>query len=232
MAILRIDLLLVKGISYFSDIDAKIIPYSLDEATRNAPNLSVYPYESYFASNYSELEFSPSCYTHMWLGRDNKLYKSEDNGNSFDVVHTFGDSDEPVLNFEISRADPLTMYVYQRTTYYGAVLWVTRDGGDNWEEKSFPDADSQRSGLLQVHSEKPGTLWVSFGHHRNDGTKIFLTEDYGETWTNFSSPILNNDIVSAIYLQPGTENLFLATYLGIYMYNGTDWEVCSRQSNF
>ena len=215
------------AVAYFSDISAKLIPEQIDEAAVNVAALSLFPNESFFASNYSELEFDPNCYGHMWLGRDNKLYKSEDNGNSFDLIKAFGEVDDPVHNIEISRVDNTVMYVYQRTTFFGAVLWVTRDGGESWQQKTFPEVGSQRSGSLAIHSSNPGSLWVTFSHQTNDGEKVFRTDDYGDTWTNISSPILDGEKIHCSFHQSGTENLFVGTDYSIYVHNGTEWSDCS-----
>lgn len=217
-----------ESVAYFSDISSKVIPQNIGEAVRDVAQLSLYPNESYFASNWSELEFDPNCYGHIWLGRDNKLYKSEDNGNSFQVIREFGEADDPVHNIEISRADNDVMYVYQRTTFYGAILWVTRDGGETWEQKTFPQADSQRSGSLAIHSLNSGTLWVTFGHQRNDGNKVFRTDDYGDSWTNITESILDGERIHCSYHQAGTDHLFVGTDYGIYFHDGTQWSDCSQ----
>lgn len=217
-----------QSVSYFSDISAKIIPQSLDGAVEDVASLSMFPLETYFASNYSELEFAPNCYSHMWLGRENRLYKSIDNGNTFEEVHAFGAADDPILHFEISRVDPQVMYLYQRTTFFGAVLWVTLDGGVSWTQKNFPSAGSQRSGALMIHAQEPGTLWVSFAHQTNDGQKIFKTTDYGDSWENLSENILNGHQVTGLFHQAGTENLFLSTNFSIFMHDGTEWMACDQ----
>jgi len=216
-----------ESIAHFSDIQAKVIPASMTEAVVNAGRFSMFPNESYFASNYSELEFDPNCYTHMWIGRDNKLYRSEDNGGTFELVKAFGGEDDPVHNIEISRVDNKVIYVYQRTSFYGAVLWVTRDGGETWMERNFPNADSQRSGSLAIHSSAPGSLWVTFSHQNNDGNKIFRTDDYGETWTNITTAALDGETIHCSFHQAGTDNIFIGTDYAIYQYDGQSWIDCS-----
>ena len=217
-----------QAVAMFSDISDKIVPQTLTEASQNVSSIALYPAESFFASNWSEIKFDPNSYGHMWLGRENKLYKSEDNGNTFSVIQEFNGEDDPVHQFEISRIDDQLIYLYQRTSFFGAVLWVTRDGGATWTEKDFPLADSQRSGSLQIHENNPETLWVTFAHGLNDGNKVFRSDDYGDTWTNISEPILDGERIHCSFHQAGTDNFFVGTDFGIYLHDGSAWAACNE----
>ena len=216
-------------VAFFSDISAKKIPFNLNDAVQNVGGLSMFPSESYFASHYSELEFASNCYGHIFLGNDNKLWKSEDNGGTFNLIQEFGDSGQPLMQFEISREDNNVMYAYQRVAFYEAVLWVSTDGGSNWNQKSFPDnVSSMRAGSVTIHGQNPGTLWVSFGHQNNDGNKIFRTDDYGDSWTNISDPILDGETIHAVFHHAGTESdLYIGTNLSMYYYDGANWSACN-----
>ncbi len=217
-------------IAFFSDISAKKIPYNLSDAVLNVGGISMFPSESFYASHYSELEFAANCYGHIFLGNDNKLWKSEDNGGSFDLVNEFGIPGQPLMQFEISRANNQVMYAYQRTAFYEAVLWLSTDGGNSWQQKTFPNnISSMRAGSITVHGEEPGTLWVSFGHQNNDGSKIFKTDDYGDSWTNISDPILNGETIHAVFHHAGTDSdLYVGTNLSMYYYDGNNWSACNN----
>lgn len=216
-----------QGVTYYSDISGKLIPDSLHQEVIDIPSLSVYPSESFYSSHYSELEYHPNCYNHLWLGRENKLYFSDDGGNTFDLIQEFGDVEDPIMQFEISRVDPDVIYVYQRIAFYEAIIWVSLDGGASWERKALPDAQSQRAGALQIDSQDPASLWLSFGHQNNDGNKIFKTSDHGSTWENITDSTLDGETVSCLFHQAGTSNLYLGTDYSIYVYNGVSWRVFS-----
>lgn len=202
-----------RGIAYFSDIDSKEVPESITGTVVNLPGLQLYPSESYYAAHSSELEFSPICYNHIYLGRDNKFWKSLDGGASFEALATFGtDEGRPILQFEISRSNPDVIYVYQRTSFYGAVLWRTQDDGESWDVLSFPSGvNSQRAGVMALNPEDENELWVGFSQNNNDGAKVFRSTDGGESWENLTTPVLDGHAIHAMMYQAGADG---AVYIG------------------
>lgn len=211
----------IPGKAYFSDINTRIVPTGIDEQVLSLPSLSMYPSETYFAAHSSELEFHPLCYRHIYIGKDNQLWRSENEGASFDLVKTFDGSTGPVIHFEISRSNPDVMYAYQRTTFYGAVLWRTADGGATWQQRSFPAANSQRAGTMSLSATDENTLWVAFGHQANDGAKVFKTTDGGLTWQNLTTPLLDGHTIHYIFHQAGTDGA---------VYTGTNYAVFYRDA--
>lgn len=202
-----------RGVAYFSDIASQLIPQELSGEALGLPRLQLYPSESYFAAHSSELEFAPYCYHHIFVGRDHELWKSENGGQAFELLRAFGtDPERPLMHFEISRANPQVMYAYQRTSFYGAVLHRTEDGGQNWQQRAFPSgAGSQRAGVMALNPEDEDELWVAFAHQDNDGAKVFRTLDGGQSWVNQTTPTLDGHRVQAIFYQGGTDG---AVYLG------------------
>lgn len=197
--------------AYFSDISSKIIPNTLDGEIISLPSLNLYPNETFYAAHSSELEFDPRYYKTIYLGKDNQLWKSTDEGVSFELLYTFGTSGNPLLHFEISRSNPDVIYVYQRTSFYGATLWKSSDGGQNWVEKVFPAASSQRAGTMSLSATDENTLWVAFGHQNNNGQKIYKTTDGGDSWENLSTAILDDQTIHHVFHQAGTDG---AIYIG------------------
>lgn len=197
---------------YFSDIGSKIIPYDISGDVINFARLARYPNESYFAAHSSEMEFDPRYHNHIYIGQNNALWKSVDKGQSFTLLHAFGDDeDSPVFHFDISRANPDVIYVYQRKSFYGAVLWRSEDGGTTWEELDFPDASSQRAGTMSLDPEDENHLLVAFAHQNNDGNKIFETRDGGRSWTNLTTSTLDGHRIHAIHYQGGSDGaIYLA----------------------
>jgi photosystem II stability/assembly factor-like uncharacterized protein len=95
-------------------------------------------------------------------------------------------------------------------------LWVSRDGGAKWTNIS---EKVKLPGPLWVATIEPshhadGRCYVCFDAHRSndDDPYVFVTEDYGETWTSVranlprgSSRVLREDPESADLLFVGTE---------------------------
>jgi photosystem II stability/assembly factor-like uncharacterized protein len=221
----------ITGKAYFSDIDTRIIPQQIDQQVLSLPALSSYPGESYFAAHSSELEFHPLCYRHIYIGKDNQLWRSTDEGNSFQLLHTFAGSDGPIMHFEISRSNPDILYAFQRTSFYGATLWRSADGGATWQSRSFPAAPSQRAGTMTLSPNDEQTLWVAFGHQPNNGNKIFKTTDGGLSWQNLSSPLLDGHTIQYLFHQGGSNGaLYAGTNFGVFYRDDSmgDWLLYSE----
>ncbi len=209
-----------RGLAYFSDISTQLAPTSLDGAVQQFPPLSLYPSETYFATHSSELEFGSYCYNHIYIGRENQLWKSTDGGRSFELLAELGQPGQPVLQFEICRDNPQVMYVYQRTSFFGAVLWKTTDGGANWSQLDFPQGvSSMRAGGLAVNPENEQEIWAYFSHQANDGSKVFRSLDGGQSWENRTTADLDGHRIHAMLYQAGTDGV---------VYIGTDKAVFYR----
>jgi photosystem II stability/assembly factor-like uncharacterized protein len=90
------------------------------------------PNSSYIVGESSTLEWDPRNNQHIYLGRGNNLLKTEDNGLTFETVHSF---DHKVMNIEISRADINYMYLTTWESWWGEKqIWRTTDGGSSWIE--------------------------------------------------------------------------------------------------
>lgn len=213
-------------IAHFSDISSARIPDQLDGVVEYLPKLSLYPNESYFPAHSGEIEFHPRYFNTLILGRENKLWLSKDGGKQFELLKEFGsDSDNPIMQIEISRPNGKNIYVYQRTSFYGATLWKSTDGGISWKALIIPDAESQRAGSISLDPLDPDVLVLAYGHRPNDGTKIFVTKDGGETWQNLSTSLLDGQTVHSVYLQPGSGNtVYIGTNFTVYYRADSDQE--------
>lgn len=218
----------IPGRAYFSDINTQSIPNLISGEVFSFPPLSKYPSESFYAAHSSELEFDPYSYKTFYIGEGANLWRSEDEGLSYDLIKSFGNGDQPILHIEISRTDPAVIYVYQRFSFYNARLWKTIDGGETWSALDFPAANSQRAGTMSLSATDSQTLWVAFGHQDNDGTKVFKTTDGGLSWENLSTPILDGHRIHHVLHQAGTNGaVYLASNFGVFYRDDslTDWEI-------
>jgi photosystem II stability/assembly factor-like uncharacterized protein len=209
-----------RNLAYFSDIATQLVPTDLSEAAQQFPRLQLYPSESYFSTHSSELDFAPHCYNHIYLGRDHQLWKSQDGGLSFELLATFGDGGQPLMQFEIPRSNPNVLYVYQRVGWSTAVLWKSEDGGTNWQSLDFPNGpSSMRAGGLAVNPENEDEIWVYFAHQNNDGNKIYRSLNGGLSWENMTASILDGHRIHTLLYQAGTDGV---------VYAGTDKAVFYR----
>ena len=112
------------------------------------------------------------------------------------------------------------------------ILWVgtddgnvqlSRDGGATWTEvgKNFPGgAREYYVSRVEASHFDEATAYVSLDGHRSDDLRpyVFVTRDYGKTWTSLSAglPALGN--VNSVKQDPRNRNLLYAgTEFGVYV---------------
>lgn len=204
---------------YHSDISAVELPDSLTGKTTGAPNYGMFPNESYVFQNKSEVVTHPNYYNILFLGKDNKLWKSVNGGPSFDMVYDFGES---VRGIEISRKNPDVMFVSTVTSNKLAMLYKTEDAGSSWTKINLPVS----TGNMFLSLNENDVLFIALFRGGNDANKVFKSTNYGAEWQNLTSPMLDNQTPYYIQAQLGTDDgVYLASNSKIYYRNKVmnDW---------
>lgn len=214
------------NVAYFSDIDAKSIPTDFNGAVSNQTNWAKYPNESYYAAYSSDAEFDPRYYKHIYLGQTKSLWKSTDNGLTFNELKNFdnGSSECAIRDIEVSRSNPQVIYVHVKTAYSGASLFRSADGGATWTEKAFPSSPNKRHGAISMSATDENKLWAIFSH-ASDGNKVYQTTDGGTSWTNITSSVLNGQALQTVLNQAGTDDVYVGSDNAVYRYSGGSWSL-------
>lgn len=214
--------------SYFSDIADKWVPENISDPLLNiGKNLSVYPNEEYGALyRRSEIVNDPRYGNTLYLGKENKLYKSIDEGVSFNVLHEFGnDVSLKISDIEIARANPDVIYVsqYLPGNQGGSKVWKTIDQGSNWVELTLPANDIDIE--ISVATDNEDILFYSSGKDNSSPDKVFKSLDGGSTWINLTTATLTRQALH-LFVQDGTDGgVYYVTFENIYYRNNsmTDW---------
>ena len=212
---------------YCSDIGSRILPTAIGGIMTGA-SFSMHPNESYGQAESSEMEFFPSCYNMAFLGFENKLWKTNDGGTSFNLVHTFDTNvNNKVLYIEISRSNSNVMYVSQIDDVNSkGVLWKTTDGGLNWSSLSIPNG-SNRKILIALDPKDEKIVYIAY-HEVNTGAKIYKSIDGGASWINLSTSMLNGENIVSLALIANTNGgIYVGTNKTVYYRNNTmgNWQV-------
>ncbi len=205
--------------TYFSDIQGATIPIDLNDPIQYF-SIGMSPNESYWAAESSEMEFHPNCYSTVWLGKDNKLWKSTDAGGSYNLVYTFGSSIQNRVKYiEVASTNPDVIYLNQQPSSGSAgILWKTTNGGVSWQQLTIPAGNSRRM-LLTIDPKDEDHLWIAYPSGSN-GNKVFETTNGGSTWTNITGAILNNESIQSIVHVAGTNGtLYAGTSRAVYYRN-------------
>ncbi len=210
---------------WHSDIGGDLLPETITDPVTNIGNLALYPNESYFNENKSDLKTYPYCYNHLLLGKDNILWKSEDGGGTFYDLFTFGNSADPLANIEISRSNPDVIYVVQKISG-STLLWRTTDGGINWTSTTVPGAVGGGM-FITLSPNDENTIWAAHSKNGNSN-KVLKSTDGGQTWTDLTTATINGLWPEDILVQGGTNGgVYLSTNLAMYYRNDThsDWQL-------
>ena len=220
----------------YSDYGGKVL--SGDRTVANTSfTFDSLPNASYISGASSNLEFDPTQYNTMYVGRNNLLLRTVDNGGSFELIHNFG---KMVTSIELAWSDPEVLYVCTYEDWWGAKqVWRTEDGGQIWTEitpfSSLLNGDDWVPYDITISNTDANSIWLArtsqYGNSPNmDGYQVFQSSDGGTTWNNYSSPSLDGEWPTNIEFQRGTDGgVYLGTRSGVYYRNNTlsEWELYS-----
>ncbi|MAV89720.1 MAG: hypothetical protein CMG05_03955 [Candidatus Marinimicrobia bacterium] len=162
------------------------------------------------------------------LTTNDKKLRNTSNGGGLTNSNTGGENHFTIITISDTPIDTTLIWI---GTDDGNVQ-VTRNNGYSWENvKNNIDGVPEKIWVSRVEASKhsKGRAYVSFDNHRFDDNKpyVFVTEDYGKTWSNISSNLPQDYSVYVIKEDYVDENLlFVGTEKSVYFSNdkGTTWE--------
>ncbi|MBR9922449.1 MAG: T9SS type A sorting domain-containing protein [Bacteroidetes bacterium] len=207
--------------AYFSDISTKVLPEMIDGPVPQLGSLGLYPNESYFTSYSSELVNDPRYANHFFMGKDNQIFKSVNEGGLFEAIFTFPQEGR-VLEIEICRSNPDIMYcVFQEGASYwdDCKIYKSINGGTAWS--ALPDLPTNNTFRLEitVNPEDASEIWA-IGVDSDPDKKVFQSTTGGVSWEDRSSPEVNEGSMRDIWYQAGTNSLvYVVTTRGVFYWN-------------
>jgi photosystem II stability/assembly factor-like uncharacterized protein len=95
-------------------------------------------------------------------------------------------------------------------------LWVTKDGGDNWNDVTPPGPRLNMMNCIDVHPTKEGVAYVAATSYKfGDYTPyLYKTDNYGKSWEVITDGIPENYYTRAIRADKTRDGL---------LYAGTEW---------
>lgn len=212
---------------HHSDIPSKLLPETLTGGVSDIDKYAKFPNEAYLSYNKSEIVTDPRSWNTLYLGKENKVWKSEDGGTSFNEIGAFGSvTGDIVLGIEISRNNPDVIYAVQKIQWC-AKLWKTTDAGATWSEVAIPDCTS--SIFISVSASDENVIFLAVHNGSTNTNKIFKSTDGGASWTNISDPIFDGETPKGLQVQDGTDGgVYVVTDQKIYYKNNTiAWQLFS-----
>ncbi|MDQ3016607.1 MAG: PKD domain-containing protein, partial [Bacteroidota bacterium] len=196
------------------------------------------PNSTYITGASSDLLFHPNYYGTWYSGSGKKLYRTQDNGFTFQEIHDFG---VDVAAMDLCVTQPNVIYACTFPGWWDIKrIYRSDDAGETWTEITPPE------NILN----HPNDDWVPYdiAVSPTDPMKVFIVRtsmysdypggmsDYlvyksingGASWTNISGQGLSNEYPTGIVYQKGTnDGLYLGTRRAVYYKNNsmTRWEL-------
>jgi photosystem II stability/assembly factor-like uncharacterized protein len=176
----------------------------------------------------------------------NKVFRSADRGDSWEAISpdlTSGIDRETLSlmgvagkEIKISKNDGVSGYPTivalaespkRAGLYYAGAddgtVQVSKDGGKTWVDISgkFPGLPAQASARRIVASAfEEAVAYATFNNHGADdyAPYVYMTKDYGSTWTSLASTLPNGQTVNCLTEDPKNPNvLYLGTEFGLFV---------------
>ncbi len=178
-----------------------------------------------------------------------KLWQSTNEGQSWEQISpdltradptTMGPSGGPLTKDQTGVETYATIFAVAPSYHDANVIWVgsddgyvhvTRDGGENWERITPPDApDFVRINTIEASPNTPGKAYVAGIRYLVEDDRspyVWKTEDYGQSWTKIVNGIPGDDFVRAVREDPKKPGLlYAASERTVYVSwnDGADWQ--------
>jgi len=162
----------------------------------------------------------------LFIGNEN-VVRSTNNGNSWISLTALPTSSNTEISaLAVANTNSNVLYVARRVRYeYGipGCLYKTTNGGTSWTNVTPGLPDSLYYTSVEINSTNANEVYITMAGFSN-GRKVYRTTNAGASWTNISYN-LPNIPVNCIKQIPGTNNLIVATDIGVYTLAGsaTTW---------
>ncbi len=159
----------------------------------------------------------PVDYETIYAGYQN-IWKSTNGGSNWEKISNWGLGTATIKTIEVAPDNPDVIYCSKK-----GYLFRTVDAGITWTNISAGlPLDSVIVLSIAVADTLESKLWVSCSGFSAD-KKIFVSEDYGDTWENISGLLPNVSMNSIIYqketLGSVTNAIYVGSDLGVFYSN-------------
>ncbi|TSA51555.1 MAG: hypothetical protein D4R43_00600, partial [Sphingobacteriales bacterium] len=193
------------------------------------------PNGSYIIGESGDMEFHPNIFNTLFIGRDSSIWKSDDQGATYSLLHNFGGGQ--ITSIEVAPTNPDFIYAcYYQSSGGSKKLFKSIDAGQTWIDITPGSATFNNSSLtipfdIAVSCNNENELWLvrvqqSSQQSNLNGYKVYKTIDGGNNWINITTPMLDGEYLTCIEHQHGTNGgVYIGTRRGVYYRNNTmnDW---------
>ncbi|MDF1697262.1 MAG: hypothetical protein P1U56_15570 [Saprospiraceae bacterium] len=185
---------------------------------------------SYPIGSDSDILYHPEYYDTYWVGSGNSIWKTEDNGFSFEEVHDFG---VEVVSMDFSYADINVMYAVTWPGWWSKKeLYRTTDGGATWTLITPPEATLVHRYWVPydvvadpMNPNKVTIARTSMYNEGLNGAEILESLDGGANWTDVTGLVNDKSITNMVPHQGVEGGLFVGTRREVFYKDASmsDW---------
>jgi photosystem II stability/assembly factor-like uncharacterized protein len=214
----------------FNDLgNGWILPETAEGFSEGRFIFSKFPNMDEYGARRSNLVHHPNYYGTLFLGEGNGVWKSSDLGKTYDLLHQFPDR---VRFLQISQKNPDVLYV----DVVGNGLHKSEDGGKSWEHKpaltngQYGDVSWGGKLFFVISPRDENKIYVCLqnGMWSADKGQIFVSEDGGESWSDYTGGV--DAYTKCMAIQPDANGNDLL-YLFTNSRNGSAAQVYYRYEN-
>jgi len=186
---------------------------------------------SYPIGSDSDILYHPQYYDTYWVGSENSIWKTKDNGFTFEEVHNFG---AEVVSMDFSFADINVMYAVTWPGWWNKKhLHRSVDGGATWTDITPPESMLVHRFWVPydvvadpINPNKVTIARTSMYHESLSGAEIMESLDGGTTWTDITGSLDDRSITNMVAHQGVDGGLFVGTRKEVYFKDASmsDWE--------
>lgn len=191
------------------------------------------PNNTYITGASNDLLIDPLYYTHWLTGSGTKLFKTRDNGYTFELLHDFG---VDIAAMDHCWSNLNVIYVCTFPDWWGVKrIYRSDNGGYNFVEITPPSSILGSNPSLWipydivVDHDDPMKVWIartSMYDSNVNGFSIYHSSNGGNTWQNISGSGLNGHSPTSLFLQKGSPHgLYVGTRKAVFYKDDTlqDW---------
>lgn len=178
----------------------------------------------------------------------NVVFKSMDNGNSWDIISPDltrndkskqGPGSGPYTNEAAGGENYNTVMYLVESPHEKGVLWagsddglihLTKDGGQNWTNVTPPNLKEGIVNSIEVSPHDPATAYVVVMRYKQMDLNpyVFKTSDYGTTWYNITTGITGEHTFVRVVREDKRKKglLYAGTETGLFisLNDGQNWQ--------
>ncbi|MBL0340777.1 MAG: T9SS type A sorting domain-containing protein [Bacteroidetes bacterium] len=155
--------------------------------------------------------FNPLNSQTMYAGCSSGLKKSIMGGIQGSYVNMTLNSLTFIKTFDVSKAD--TNYQYAAST--DSMIKTTNNGVTWTLITSGLPVNLAAISYVTCSSSNPNKVWVTFSGY-SAGNKVYMSNDGGNTWINYSGTLPNIPINCMVYVEGSNDEIYIGTDFGVF----------------